>query len=162
MDSSDQLEATLGIACLIVAYAAFLYAFWRRKKSRWVALILGFVGVFIMPMAAVTAVLVATAGQIDQSPLNSNKTMELLTCSVAGAVFVICLTLTDLRGIPLWVTVGITIALFAVDSLIVSLVMSVFLVPTRYREFIQKAKAEQNEVLAAQALRRENRRKIDS
>jgi hypothetical protein len=89
----------------------------------------------------------------------SNKKLELLTWSVTGAIFVICLTLTDFRVIPLWLTIGITIASLAVNGLIGCFIMRCFLGPTRYLEFIQTAKAEQNEVLAAQALRREDKRK---
>ena len=155
-----QAEADFAsMLCLFAAFGAVLYAFWRRKKSRWVALILGVASVFIMPIAAVTAVLVAIVGKIDTTTLNSNKTLELLMWSVTGAVFVICLTLTDLRVIPLWLTVGITIASLAVNGLIGCFIMWCFLGPTRYLEFIQKAKAEQNVVLAARALKREHGRK---
>jgi hypothetical protein len=160
VDSSDQDVVILAIACMIAAYLAVLYAFWRRKKGRWIILIFTLVSVLVAPTFAVAAVLGAILSKVDQSkPLNSNKTLELLMWSVTGAVFVICLTLTDFRVIPLWLTVGITIASLAANGMIGCFIMWCFLGPTRYLEFIQKAKAEQNEVLAAQALRRENRRK---
>ena len=64
----------------------------------------------------------------------------------------------DMHSIPFWLTVGITIASLAVKGLIGCFIMWCFLGPTRYLEFIQTATAEQNEVLAAQALRREDKR----
>jgi hypothetical protein len=72
---------------------------------------------------------------------------------------VIRITLTDFKVIPFWLTVGITIASCSASGLIACFIMRCFLGPTRYLEFIQKAKSEQNEVLATQALRREDKRK---
>jgi hypothetical protein len=109
--------------------------------------------------AAVPGVIIAILGKIDESKMDSNKKLELLTWGVTGAIFVICLTLTDFKVIPLWLTVGITIASLTVNGLIACFIMQCFLGPTRYLEFIQKAKAEQNEVLATQALRREDKGK---
>jgi ABC-type proline/glycine betaine transport system permease subunit len=159
MNPPDQIATLFSVTLMFAAFGAVLCAFWRRKKSRWVALILGIVSVFIVPTAALIAVLVAILGKIDESKMNSNKKLELLMWSVTGAVFVICLTLTDFRVIPFWLTVGITIASLAVKGLIGCFIMWCFLGPTRYLEFIQKATAEQNEVLATQALRREDKRK---
>jgi hypothetical protein len=158
MDSLDQEVVIIGIACLIVDYLAFLYAFWRRKKGRWTVLFFALVSIFIAPTFAVASVLAAISSKIDQSqPLNSNKKLELMMWSVTGGVFVTFLTLADLKVIPLWGAVAITIASLAVNGLVGCFIMWCFLGPTRYLEFIRQAKTEQNEVLATQALRRENK-----
>ena len=79
--------------------------------------------------------------------------------SVTGGVLMIYLTLADLRVIPVLVAIAITIASLAVNGLIGCFIMWCLLGPTRYLEFIKQAKSEQNEVLAAKALRREAKRK---
>jgi len=158
MNPSDQIATLFSVMLMVVAFGAVLYAFWKRKKNSWWVLACMIATVFITPSAAGAAVLIAILGKIDESKMNSNKKLELLTWSVTGAVFVICLTLTDFRVIPFWLTVGITIASLAVNGLIGCFIMRCFLGPTRYLEFIQTAKAEQNEVLAPHALRREDKR----
>jgi hypothetical protein len=159
MNSPDQIATLFSVPLMVIAFGAVLYAFWKRKKNRWWVLVCLIATVFITPSAAGAAVLIAILGKIDESKMNSNKKLELLTWSVTGAIFVICLTLTDFRVIPLWLTVGITIASLAVNGLIGWFIIRCFLGPIRYLEFIQTPKAEQNEVLAAQALRREDKRK---
>jgi predicted permease len=159
MNSPDQIATLFSVPLMVIAFGAVLYAFWKRKKNRWWVLVCLIATVFITPSAAGAAVLIAILGKIDESKMNSNKKLELLTWSVTGAIFVICLTLTDFRVIPLWLTVGITIASLAVNGLIGCFIIRCFLGPIRYLEFIQTPKAEQNEVLAAQALRREDKRK---
>jgi len=160
VDSSDQEVVIVAIACMIAAHLAVLYAFWRRKRERWIILIFTLVSVFIAPTFAAAAILGAAFSRIDRSkPLNSNKKLELMMWSVTGGVFVTCWTLAQLKVIPLWVAIAITIASLAVNGLVGCFIMWCLLGPTRYVEFIQQAKAEQNEVLAARALRRETKRK---
>jgi hypothetical protein len=152
----DQVVVITAIFCMIAAYVAVLYTFWRRKTVRWIILVFMLVSIFIAPSFALAAVLGAIFSKIDQSkPLNSNKKLELMMWSVTGGVLVICLTLADLRVIPVLVAIAITIASLAVNGLVGCFIMWCLLGPPRYLEFIQQAKAEQNEVLAAQALRRE-------
>jgi hypothetical protein len=158
MNSPDQIATLFSVTLRVIAFGAVLYAFWKRKKNRWWVFACLIATLFITPGAAPPAVVIAMLGKIDDSKINSNKKLELLRWSVTGAVFVICFTLTDLGVIPLWLTVGITIASSAVKGLIGCFIMWCFLGPTRYLEFIQTATAEQNEVLAAQALRREDKR----
>jgi ABC-type proline/glycine betaine transport system permease subunit len=115
VNSADQEIAIIAIAFGIAAYLAVLYAFWRRKRDRWIIFIFTLVSIFIAPTFALVAILGAAFGKIDQSkPLNSNKKLELMMWSVTDGVFVICLTLADLQLIPLWVAIAITIASLAV------------------------------------------------
>jgi hypothetical protein len=92
--------------------------------------------------------------------MNSNKRLELLTFSVIGAVFLICITLTNLGFIPLWLAVVIAIASLLVSGLVACLIMWVFLGPTRYLEFIKEAKFQQNTLLAVRDLKREGKETV--
>src|SRR5258708_19732991 len=150
MNAADQIAPLFSVALMVIAFGAVLYAFWKRKNNRWWVFACLIATVFITPGAAGAGVLIAMIGKIDESKMNSNKKLELLTWSVAGALFVICLTLTDLRVIPFWLTVGIVIASCAVNGLISCFIMRCFLLPTRSLKFFQKHKSEQNHMLPTQ------------
>jgi hypothetical protein len=61
----DQVVVITGIFCMIAAYLAVLYTFWRRKTVRWIILIFMLVSIFIAPSFAVAAVLGAIFSKID-------------------------------------------------------------------------------------------------
>ena len=84
MNSPDQIATLFSVTFMVVAFGAVQYAFWKRKKNRWWVLACLIAAVFITPGAAVAGVLIAILGKIDESKMNSNKKLELLTWSVIG------------------------------------------------------------------------------
>jgi hypothetical protein len=152
-------NAILSIAFTVVAFCAVLYAFWRRKENRWWVFASLIVTIFITVGSCAPAVLFAIAGKIGKSEMNSNKKLELLMWTIIGTVMVLDLASVDLGFIPLWAAALIAIVILPTGGPIGCFIVMCFLGPTRYLEFITKAKMEQNEVLAAQALGREFRRK---